>query len=51
MRNIGSDAWSVDDIVESELVNERAKLEEQGQRLYVGIELAQAAKDAPFRCE
>lgn len=43
MGDIGSDTWSVDDIVEGELVNERAELQEQGQRLCLGTVLAQAA--------
>lgn len=33
MGKIGSDTGRVDDIVEGELVNEGAVLEEQGQRL------------------
>lgn len=33
VREIGGNTGSVDDIVESELINERRGLEEEGQRL------------------
>lgn len=33
MRQISTDTWSVDDIVQGELVDEGAELEKQGQRL------------------
>lgn len=34
MREVGSDARSVDDIVQSELVNERGSLEKERERLH-----------------
>ena len=33
MGKVGGDTWSVDDIVESELVDKRASLHEEGERL------------------
>ena len=33
MGEIGSNTWGVDNIVEGELIDERAELEEEGQRL------------------
>ena len=33
MREIGCDTWSVDDIVEGEMVDEWAGLEKEGERL------------------
>lgn len=33
MGKVGGDTWSVDDIVKSELVDERASLHEEGERL------------------
>lgn len=33
MGEIGSNTWGVDNIVEGELIDERAVLEEEGQRL------------------
>lgn len=37
MGEIGGNTWSVDNIIEGELVNERGELEEEGQRLGRGI--------------
>lgn len=34
MGKVGGNTWSVDNIVEGELVNERACLQEEGQRLW-----------------
>lgn len=36
MREVGGNTRSVDNIVESELIDERASLEEEGQRLKTG---------------
>jgi hypothetical protein len=37
VREISSNTWGVDDIVEGELIHERAGFQEKGKRLFVHI--------------